>query len=275
MLEQVRNRMQSGYTYVLIAFLIVIFMFFFGMPTRGCGKSVGPGQVELATYDGETVYNTDVSLIYNRFFGDQQGRDKQKFYRQQARSLRSYLLVKLFADRARQAGLRVGPKEFKTYMTDPMRNIEFRYFYGRDGKWNGKYYQAYVRNQLRTQIEDYEKFKREELLARKYLALHNLSVAPFPQELSDTHAFKNTKINLSYVALDPASLRQKVEVTDEEISSFRKKSADEIQSYYKKHSKEYQKPAKVRIRRVYIPRSGDGGDAESRWKQAKKRVLEN
>ena len=61
MLEKVRNSMQSGFTYVLVAGLTVIFMFFFGMPSRGCSGGANVRQnMFLANVGNDDVYTTDV-----------------------------------------------------------------------------------------------------------------------------------------------------------------------------------------------------------------------
>ena len=280
MLNKVRSSMQSGFTYVLVAGLTVIFMFFFGMPTQTCAGGAGRGRALLANVSGDEVYTDDVNLIYNRVYGTDRTDEEDKYLRRRATSLRSMILIKLFAQRAQNEGLRVSDKEFKQYIKDAGRNIEYRYRYGQDGSFNGHYYKAYVQNQLRATIEEYENFKRQELLARKYLATQAAQIAPSTAELRDAHKIKNTKLNLSFVSLSNKSLEDSVEVTDEDLQSFVDAKSSRIQKYYEDNQGEFSEPAKLRIRRVYIIKPGKSAEkadkkkVDQKWKEAKRRVLE-
>jgi hypothetical protein len=281
MLEKVRNSMQSGATYVLVAGLTVIFMFFFGMPTQTCSGGAQQTRAHLATVAGQSVYTDDVNLIYNRIYGSERTDEEEQYRQRRAKSLRNILYIKLFAERARSEGLRVSDEEFKQYIMSATRNIEYRYQYGRNGSFNGHYYKAYVQNQLRTPLVDYEAFKRDELLARKYLASRASQIMPPSFETSRAHEIKNTKMNLSFVSFSPDKLRESIEVTDEQLETFLEENAERIDQYYADNKEEkYTEPAQIRLRRVLIskPMSTDGEakakEVAKKWKEAKTRVLE-
>lgn len=279
MLEKVRNSLQSGFTYVLVAGLTVIFMFFFGMPTQTCEGGAGRTRALLANVDGQQIHTEDVNLIYNRIFGTDRSDEEAQYQQRRASSLRNLVLIKLFADRARAEGLRVSDDELKDYIKDPTRNVEFRYSYGREGSFNGHYYKAYVQNQLRASLDEYEEFKREELLARKYLAAHAAQVSVPSAELDLADEIKNTQINLGFVELDSEALRDSVEVSDEKLQSFLEDESDRIEKYYEDNkSEKYSEPAEMLVRRVYIPRPGPSAEdakrqeADQKWSEAKRRV---
>jgi len=282
MLERVRNSMQSGATYVLIAGLVVIFMFFFGMPSQTCSGAAGRQRAHLADVAGESIHTEDVNLLYNRVYGSNRTNEENQYRQRRAKSLRNLLFIELFADRAREAGFRVSTDELKNYITDAVRNIEYRYRYGQGGSFNGQYYKAYVQNRLRTQIEKYEQFKREELLARKYLAANAAQAAVPKAELERARTIKETELNLSFVALDNENVQNSIEVDDEVVQNFLENNRDEVESYYEENkSEEYSDPAQLRIRRVFISRPGSSDDEskrtakEQKWKEAKTRVLED
>lgn len=280
MLEKLRASMQSGFTYVLVAGLTVIFMFFFGMPTNSCSGGATQRNVYLASVSGTSLYSSDLDLIFNRVYGNTNTMEDDVFAKRQANALRSMVLINLFAERAQEAGLRVSSEEFEEFMTDPVRNMEFRYAYGRDGNWNGPYYQAYVENQMRTTIRKYEQFKRKELLARKYLATQAAQVAVSPVELKDAYKINNTKLNLEFVEFSPESVKDSVELTDEKVQTFIEENPERLQTYYEENKDQYTSEAKYRVRRVYIVKPDDSteeseaGDIEERWTKAQERVLE-
>jgi parvulin-like peptidyl-prolyl isomerase len=282
MLEKVRASMQSGATYLLVAGLTVIFMFFFGMPSRGCSGGANVRQnTYLADVGDNEVYTSDVDLIFNRVYGNQRNTDDSNYEQRRASALRSVVLIHLFADRARQEGLRVGQDEFKEFMKSTVRNMEFRYAYGRDGSWSGPYYKAYVQNRMGSTPTKYERFKREELLARKYLATQAAQVAVNPAELSFQNKVDNTKLNLAFVELTPEELEKHISLDEEAVSSFVENNADRIKKYYEDNQSDYSTPAQYRVRRVYIvkPDDAEGEEkaksAQKRWAEAQKRVLDN
>ena len=282
MLEKVRRRMKSGATYVLVAGLTVIFMFFFGVPTQNCGGAAGPGarnaNAVLASVAGEEIVSKDVNIVYNRIFGTDTNTDENEYQQRRASSLRSMILIELFAERARQAGLRVSEKELTDYMQDAARNFEYRFMYGRSGEFNGHYYKAYVQNRLRTSLSEYEDFKREELLARNYLAMHAAQIAVPETELQSAHAIKNTNMNLAFVGLSPDNLEKSVEVTDDDLATYLEENQKKVEEYYENNKKkEFSQPAEMKIRRIYIPKPSDSAKeaaAKNRWKEAQKRVFD-
>lgn len=280
MLEQVRRKMKSGSTYVLVAFLTVIFMFFFGVPTQDCASGGPAGRqanATLASVAGEAVESKDVNAIYNRVFTDTSS-DDDKYQQRRATSLRNLLLIELFAQRARDAGLRVSQKELQEYIQDASRNVEFRYMYGNEGSFNGHYYKAYVQNRLRMSLQEYEQFKREELLARNYLAMQASQLAVPTTEIGTAHELANTKMNLSFVGLSADKLQESVQVSEQDISDFLANNSDRVKTYYDKHKEEkYSEPAELKVRRVYIPRPSDSAkaaNAKNRWKEAQTRVFD-
>lgn len=282
MLERVRRSMQSGFTYILIAGLVVIFMFFFGMPSQTCSGAAGRQRAHLADVGGESIYTGDVSLLYNRFYGSDRTDEEDKYRQRRAQALRNLILIKLFSQRAKQEGFRVSTDELKDYITDAVRNVEYRYRYGRKGTFNGQYYKAYIQNRLRTQIEKYEAFKRQELLARKYLAAGATQGVVSEVERDRAETIKNTEMNLSFVPLDAERVRDAVEVEEEAIQTFLEENRDRVEKYYKDNKPEkYSEPAQIRLRRIFIDRPGQSAEdsekkrAEQKWKEAKNRVQES
>merc|ERR1711974_267692 len=140
-------------TYILVALLIVIFAVFFGVPDCGPG---GVQRVYVASVAGNDIYSDDVNIVFNRVFGTRAGDDEDLVRKQQAQSLRALIIINLLAERAEDQGLRVSEKELASYIQDPVQNFEFQYIYGQTGKFDGRFYKAYVQNQLRISIPRYE-----------------------------------------------------------------------------------------------------------------------
>jgi peptidyl-prolyl cis-trans isomerase D len=276
MLKSVRHAAKSGFSYILVAGLIVIFAFFFGIPANSCGSSPNAAFV-MASIDGETVDSKDINVIYNQLYSSNTAPDPAQLQRQQALSLKAYLMIELLAHKAREAGLRVSEEEFTAYMLDPLRNPEFLSAYGNTGAYNKEYYENYVQNFLLVSLPAYEDFKRDELLARKYINMVEMQVGVLPQEVEQLKKLRNTKINLAFVRFQPEALAEFVQVEDAEVAAFAAENADEIKEYYEANIDDYSAPAQMEVRRIYLELDGagpDGKSAQERLAEAKARIDE-
>lgn len=280
MLQDIRNSTKSGWTYLLVGMLIVVFAVFFGVPGDACGGS-GASRALVATVGSTDVYTDDVNIIFNRVYGSQRRVDDAQLRQQQAQSLRSVLLINLLSQKAKEQGLRVADDELVSYLKDPLRNAEYRGVYGRDGGFDGPLYKAYVQNQLRLSIPRYEDWKKTELLAMKYLNLVEMQVQATPWEVAELHELRNTTVDLEFLKLAPDQLAEFVPVTEEDVTEFVSTNQDEIAEYYEENRSDYETPAEVLIRRIFVvkPEQSEGEEAVKaaieKWAQATSRVNEN
>jgi parvulin-like peptidyl-prolyl isomerase len=276
MLQDIRRSSRSGWTYILVGLLIVVFAVFFGVPGDACGS--GASRKLVASVSGTDLYTDDVGLVYNRVYGNRRRVDEAQMRQQQAQALRSMLLLQLLAEKGREHGLRVSDAELVEYLKDPLRNAEYRSVYGRDGGFDGPLYKAYVQNQLRVSIPRYEDFKKTELLARKYLNLVEMQFQASPWEVKELNELRNTKVDLEFAQFDPEALAEYVPATDEEIDAYVTAEAQAIKDHYDANKADYEEPEKVVIRRIYIvkPDEAEGKEqvkaAIEKWDKAKTRV---
>ncbi len=272
MLQNIRESTKSGWTYLIVAILIVVFAVFYGLPGDSFGQM--KKRAVVAEVGGLDIYNTDVDVVFNRNFGGQRSISDAQIKSQNAYSLKSLILVHLLAEKAEALGLRVGPDEFIKYIKDPLRNPEFR-GYAREGVWDGPYYKAYVQNRLRMQIPDYEEYKRKEILAFKYVDMMRMQFHETDTEIADLNTLRNTLVDLEFAKFDAAKVKDHVAVTDADVSTFAAANADKVKKFYDDNAKDYKTEAELQVRRIFIK-----ADEEKETKQqelfekAKKRVLE-
>lgn len=278
LLDQIRQSTRNGLMYVILALIIVVFVVQFGAQGDGCQSSQG-GPKNAATVGTYNVMSDEIGLIYYRYAGNRRDADEASIQAEQAKSLRAVILIHLLADEARKVGLRVSDEEFKAYMVDPARNLEFQAIYGREGTLDGGYYKNYVSNQLRVGFKRYEEFKRTELLARKYMELIELPIVALDQEVTDLQNLRDTKVNLEFVRISAAQVEASVSVSDAEIDQLLASDKASVEKLYKEREAEFKKPAELRMRRIYILRP-EGSDADkaaaatAKFELAKKRVVE-
>lgn len=272
MLQKMRQSAKSGFSYILVGVLIVIFAVSFGAPTDGCNS--GNANAKIATVAGNKIGNDELNVVYNRYFGGRQADDEQ-INLQRAASLRMVTLTYLLAEKARQAGLRVSDEEFRNYIMDPNRNIEFRFAYGQSGQFDGPFYKAYVQNQLRVSLPKYEEYKREELLARKYIALIDMQVNVTPQEIEEFNKLRNTEVNLEFVRFSADSLKDSIQISDADVQKFIADNKAEITKNFDENRSKYEEPEQVQLRRIFIAKPEDAAqlaEATKRFDDAKRRI---
>jgi peptidyl-prolyl cis-trans isomerase D len=273
MLDQMRRSAKSGFSYILVGLLIVVFAVFFGAPPEGC-RSTG-GRVLMATVAGNQIHTDDVNIIYHRYFNRQRSSAEDQFRVQQAQALRTVIIIHLLAERAKEMGLRVSDDEFRQFMTDPYRNIEFMQQYGRTGVLDGDYYKRYVQNGLGVVIQRYEDFKRQELLARKYLAMLDMQIVVTDADITELHKLRETKVNLEYVKFSNDTLEAAVNITDADVARYIASHTKELQEHFEKVRGRYVEPEQVLVRRIYIVKPEDQSgqaEAQARFDAAKARV---
>lgn len=276
MLQDIRAASRSGWTYIMVGVLIVVFAVFFGAPLDSCGGA--KNRLLVAKVGGTDLYTDDVNIIYNRTFGGQRTAEESQLTTQQSASLRALLLIHIMADRAEKAGLRVSEEEFKSYIKDPLNNFEFLYAYGQSGGFDGPFYKAYVQNQLRAPLTKYEAFKRRELLARKYMSLLEMQIQAAEWEVADLHKVRNNSVTFDYIKLDPERIMASMEANEADVAAFLAANEEKISKYYADNKTKYEDAEEVRLRRIFIlkPGESEGDDqiaaAKTKIETARKRI---
>lgn len=276
MLEQLRQGTKNPILLLAFGILIVVFVLYFGPGTEMLSPST---RAVAATVDGTDLYTTDVQVLVNRVAQRELKNDPVKYTELQRQATEKLALLHLLELKSRQHGFTVTPDELREFLMDSSRNIDFN-IYSKDGKFDPEIYQRFIVNYLGLSLEGYEELKSKELLARKYLTLLSSTLTPLPAEIERLNTLRNTKVNLEYIAFDPAKLREAIEFTDAQVKAFAEANTEAIAKAYAADKDKYTTPKQVRIRRLMIkkvPESGSDADkkaAETRWKDAQKRVNE-
>ncbi len=275
MLERIRESSRSGLTMVIFAIICVVFAISFGAPMDGCQRSNGPERA--ATVNGHDVMTDEVGIIYYRYGGSNKSPTEAEVAQEKSKALKAVIMLHLMADEARKMGLRVSEDELLEYVRDPLRNAELPTILG--GRLG--IYRRYINNQLRVSQPQFQEFKKTELLARKLLTLAEMQVGVLPGEVEQLNELRNTKVDLEYIKITPAQIKDNVTVTDKEVADFTANHMKAIKDAYDERAEEFSEPAQVRIRRVYILNPGEEASederakAQQKFEQAKKRVLED
>lgn len=256
MLQDLRDQKNSWLIVLLFGAIIIVFVFMFGLPSMdsSCKSNT---QVNLATVGSHDVgYEMLRTMIY-RYYDDNVMSSQQ--YPALAKQIVTNIgMIYLLADEAREAGLRVSDEDLQDYITNwesGNADVIGLRFLNNQNKFSTKNYENAL-NRISISKRDYENFKREELLARRYLTLMASSISVSEETLWQKYAEANNSATIEVVRLTPAEVAATFKpLTDEEISAFEASNGADIEKYYNEHLGDYTTPAKAKLQQVTIQKS--------------------
>ncbi|MBN1947273.1 MAG: SurA N-terminal domain-containing protein [Bradymonadales bacterium] len=257
MLEYMRKHSQSYLIYVFFGIIIVVFIFFFGPQSRGCGP---PGSMVVASVGSEEISSRQMDQLFmrtsnweSRIPADQR-LDPAMRRRLLAEDL---VLVLLLAEQAREAGLAVSDTQLSTYVRDPQRNVDFGEYRDRDGNFSMEQFELRVPGAFGLALTQYEAWKESELLASEYLGMLAAAVPVTQGELDAVYRPRHTRYKLEYIRFDPTELAPLFATTDEQVADLLARQPERVQEYYQSHLDTYQQERQLRVERILIQLPGD------------------
>lgn len=256
MLQDLRDQKNSWLIVLLFGIIIIVFVFMFGLPSMdsSCKSNTS---VELAKVGSHDVgYEMLRSMIY-RYYDDNVMSSQQ--YPALAKQLVTNIsLIYLLADEAREAGLRVSDEDLHDYITNweaGNADVIGQRFLNNQNQFSSKNYEAAL-SRLSISKRDYENYKREELLARRYLTLLASSISVSEETLWQRYAEANNSATIEVVSLSPDAVGATFKpLTDDEVAAFEAGNMAEIEKYYNEHLGNYTTPAKAKLQQVTIQKS--------------------
>ena len=251
MLQDLRDQKNSWLIAVLFGVIILVFIFMFGMP--GTDLFVNKTNPDVANVGSHKVtYDVYRSMIY-RYHGDDiyNSPDYPAIARQIAEGVG---VIYLLADAAREAGLRVSDEELHDYITnwESGNNDILRLGFLHKNKFSQRNYNDAL-SRMQLSARDYEDFKREELLARRYLILMMSSISVSDESLWQEYAIANASADLEIVRLTSTAVGATFKnLTTDEIANFVQRDKDKIEAYYNEHLGDYTTPAKAKLHQIVI-----------------------
>lgn len=288
MLQDLRDQKNSALIVILFAVIIIVFIFMFGLPSKDSLSS--KGQTDVAVFNGEHLsrkvpHELMRTMILNQY-DDSIFNNVQ--YPQIARQTAEGIgVIYLLADEARKAGLRVSDEDLHDYITNwESGNADIlRYGFLQKNVFSQRNYDDALRR-MQLSSRDYESYKREELLARRYLTLLASSITISDASLWDAYQEANATASLEVIRITPENVLKTFKpLTDEEIRAFATTGKADIQAFYDANIARYTTPEKVKMQQIVItkqfgtiqnPGAKTGKTLQSgeRFQIAKKEALE-
>lgn len=255
MLQDLRDQKNSALIIILFAVIIIVFVFMFGLPSQDSLSS--KSQSKVATFNGEHAsyevsYELMRTMILNQY--DDSIFNQIQYPSVARQTAESIGVLYMLADEARSAGLRVSDDDLHDYITNWESGNDdiIRHGFLHKNVFSSRNYDDALRR-MQLSSRDYEKYKREELLARRYLTLLASSVTLSDASLWDAYLEANSTASLEVVRITPENVLKTFKpLTDEEIRAFAATGKDDIQAYYDANVSRYTTPAKVKMQQIVI-----------------------
>lgn len=116
-------------------------------------------------------------------------------------------------------------------------------------------FNEYLEDVTRQKMTDWEIMTRKQLLANKLFWLVTSGSRVSEPELRKSYAETQTRMDMTYVALSEVDFRERVEVSDEDVTAFLadEASAEAVSKRYDRDkARKYVKPATVTLRRIEL-----------------------
>lgn len=266
--------------------IIVVFIFFFGPQSSGFNPGNRRWAAEVA---GETIYDTQLLAAWERLTArtGRRARPSDAEFAELRRGIaENYGAIYLLAQRAKELGLGVTDNELKCYLVNWHRgyrvdgericeqfpsnyaeiyvNADFAFYSNPDGTLATGFPNE-VRGRFAQSVLDYEAYKRNELLALRYLDTLAAGVSVHPDEVRAVWLRRNDTVDLEYISLSGDTNEP---LTDEEVAAYATNNADAVAAAYNADTERFAVSRQVGISRIYIRRPADGepGATEARAK---------
>ena len=251
MLQDLRAQKNNWLIVLLFGIIIIVFIFMFGMP--GADSVASRAQDDVASVGSHDIgYDLMRSMIYKNY--DDNVFSSMQYPAVARQVTEGIAVIYLLADEARAAGLRVSDEELQDYLTNwESGNPDIlRLGFLHQNKFSQRSYNDALAR-LSISAKDYENYKREELLAVRYMTLMASSITVSDESLWADYAIANATATLEVVRLTNAQVGATFKpITPAEISAFETSNAADIQKYYDEHLGDYTTPPKMKLHQIVI-----------------------
>ena len=280
MLDLLRRHSRSWLIWAIFIVLILVFIFFFGPQTEGFAPSNRTWALRI---DGHTYYDTQLNAAVQRQMdrsGDRTRMEDAEFNLRRRQVADDISLIYLLADRARSHGLQVSKDELACYIVNwsddylqgdtpicaqfpeawrrQYRNADIVFYTTQEGAFSTSYRND-VRGYFAMSVDEYEDFKRRELLALRYLDLLAAAL-PVPDALlAEAVRRRSTERNYEFVRVSGDI--DLLTIDSDAVETILRDEEGLLRERYATGQDRYTTPRRIRLQQIYVSRSEDSDAA--------------
>lgn len=280
MLEFLRRQSQSWLTWLAMGVITIVFVFFFGPQAGGLQSGSKSWAVRI---DRTPIYDSQLESALGRVQALGQSYSDEERYALKREIAYDIGLVHILSEEAAKAGLTITDDELHCYIVNWNRgyrldgdficrafprtytalypNIDFSFYSDREGNFSSTYSQD-VRRWFGSSVENYEDFKRKELLALRYLEILSAGVPVAAAELEARWRGRHDTIDLEVAVFDPTASHL-LEVSDDALSAYLETSEEAVRAYYDANEDQFSVERSLHLRRIYIRKPENDAELEA------------
>jgi peptidyl-prolyl cis-trans isomerase D len=255
-LESLRSGTDSTWMQVILALVVVSFVFWYGQPN-------GDAATLVANVNGTMIMSTDLDRAYTQSVMEQPvGTDEEALARREA--LKEQLIqIELAVQQAERAGLVVD--------ADPERGFSRRvallrksnpYFFDANGEFSQDRYDEVIRNFGFATREQYEEHLEREVLVEEIGRAMTAGLVLPEAQLRELFVKQNTKVDVRYVRVRPAAFGEQIAIDDAAVTEWIASHSGAVeQQYTADFERLYNLPEQVELRVIRLAIRDDGQDA--------------
>lgn len=230
MLSYMRENAGSWIIKILFAIIVVVFVFFYGFSdvretgTKAVIAKVGGSSITMTQY--QSAYKNTVEMYRSQLKGQFNEEMLEKLGLRQ-KVLENLIDREILLQEAEKRSIGVSEDDVKNAIVQtPM--------FQQDGRFSQARYERLL-NYYGVTAAEFQQDKERELVLKALEAIVTGSVKVSEQELQDLYRMQREKVKISYVCLEPGSVKETAAV-----------SQDEIKKYYDEHREEFRQPEKAK-----------------------------
>ncbi len=258
MITDMRDSISSWPVRIVLIVLIISFVSFYGSQS---GESIKSGSV--AEVNGESIRENDFTFQYQNLIQSYQKQGRlpaevpEGLYGMiQQQLLSSLIYQKLKSFEAKKAGL--------VASNDNVKDVIKKQFSDAEGKFDFKFYEMFLRNQLGRTPGQYEEMQRENIRADMFEKLILETGLASNLQLKETYKQTNEKVSLTFVKVNEkntAGIRPKPKAA----------TIEQLKKYYDENQEEFKTKEKRNLDVAFYSKTSFKGanfpkDAESKLK---------
>lgn len=289
MLKVLRKRKRSWIIFLILGAIILVFIFW-GIGSLRVDKGIIAARVNgkpITAAEYAAAYQQQINY-YRNIFKDQFTDELLEKMNLKQNTIQMLINTKLELQEAKRQGISVSDEEVQ-------QKIQAVQMFQRDGTFSKELYLQVLRAN-RILPGEYERDIRNSLIIEKLQNKITDTITITDKEAEDSFAGESKKINLQYIAVDPAKFEKDVHVTDEDARAYFEKnkiafkapvmikaayisipfkdilqkvqiSEADIKKYYEKNSNEFQTKREVSASHIFIKQGAKKDEARKKAKE--------
>lgn len=243
-LESMRSGSDSTFMQVVLALVILSFVFWYAVP-RGDQSSV------VATVNGVKIMDTSYGREFRNALREAEMRYGRTLSNEEQAGIGEQVRQRVIEDEvvlqeARRLGFEVSDTEIARYIVDQT------FLHDESGKFDKALLERHLKR-LQMTRPDFEDLIRKQMLREKVRLMVYTGASVSGPEIEKAWVEQNTKVDIRYVKLRSRDFAKDVVVTPEQVTQYATENANEVKARYDRDFQRlYNKPERLVVRMIRV-----------------------